>query len=87
MRLEIDDINANYLGLPEYPGLEAGAVILDGVSDLAIQMVPCISGLSIFEFVVTPERTGEGGLAEVRFSPQGYIKANFCRAGLKCESK
>jgi hypothetical protein len=77
LRLEIDDIHSNYLGLPEYPGPEPGTVILAGVSELTIQMLPGVKGLSIYEFIVTPEISGEGGLAEIRFSPEGIIEAKF----------
>jgi hypothetical protein len=73
LRLEIDDIHSSFLDLPEYPGPESGAVILAGVSELAVQMLPGIDGLSIYEFEVMPGLSGEGGQAEIRFSPGGFI--------------
>jgi hypothetical protein len=80
LRLDIDDIYSNSLGLPEYRGPESRSIVLDGVSELTIQMRSGTKCLSIYEFVVTPEGSSEGGLAEIRFAPGGIIKAKFCRA-------
>lgn len=79
-RLEIGiaDFNENYLGLPEYSGLQPGCLIFDGVKSIRFDASSPGEGLRIFEAAVS----AEGGLPLIEFllSPSGRLAVHCSSA-------
>lgn len=72
-RLEvlIPDLNANFLGLPEYSGQQPGRLICDGVQSIQIDDDPSGGGLRIYEATFY---VGDGlQVIELLFSPSGKL--------------
>ena len=72
VRLAMADINSNFLGLPEYPGLCAGCVVMSDVESVVADLRASSSELRIFE--VTARKEGAAVLVEARLAPAGLIK-------------
>lgn len=72
LELEIEDLNGNFYGLPEYPGVKPGRISLSDVDLIRFDIAKPDPTLSIFEVVTQKE--GSSLLVEVRLVPSGVIK-------------
>jgi hypothetical protein len=78
LEIEIDDIFANFLGLPEYPGKTPARVRLAEVTDFAVS-VPSIRQLKVYEWKAAPGKQGKTEM-RIAIAPYGNIAAGFSRA-------
>jgi hypothetical protein len=69
----LEDFYSNFLGMPEYPGLRTGRILLQGVSELSMD-ISSDDKLKIFEFLPSTE---DDGYITVLLSPSGKIVAKF----------
>ena len=49
LEVEILDLNANFIGLPEYSGLQPGRLIFDGIRSVQADVSPSGDNLRIYE--------------------------------------
>jgi hypothetical protein len=81
VRIGIDDIYSNTLGLPGYPGATPSVIQVTGVSDISLQLNPAEIGLRIFE--ATLVQLEEGSIrCEFRMSPYGSVTITGAAATL-----
>lgn len=77
LHLDVDDLNANFAGLPEYPGLNPGTLVFTRVElfDLRcdVQRGDCIRIFS----VQARRREGSGYTLALQLSPSGQINLEF----------
>jgi hypothetical protein len=69
--VSIVDVNAGFLGLPEYPGRQPAKFVLDQVSALGIELELLSERLVIFEVLLSG--TGKGLCLDMGISPSGKI--------------
>lgn len=79
LSVEVDDLNANFYGLPEYQGKQPAKVIFSEVQDLSINCdglegdVQRIYRLQVEEKKDAPRQFG----LEILIAPSGRIELNF----------
>jgi hypothetical protein len=84
LELEIDDLHANFRGLPGYEGPTRATLVFTRVTHLDIHMNFCTEGLMIYDW--KSDRVGpENCTSEILFSPGGRITIVF--GGLQCVKK
>jgi hypothetical protein len=69
VEVSIEDLHANFGGLSEYPGSQAGRLMFEHVE--AVEMDVALPGARIFEVVHT--HNARGHRVEFRFSPAGKL--------------
>ncbi|CAA9350896.1 MAG: hypothetical protein AVDCRST_MAG68-3642 [uncultured Gemmatimonadetes bacterium] len=74
LEIRLDDVYANFRGLPEYPGLESGSIVFSGVGALEMSLEHA-ERLRIYEITA-----GDDGAASVAFSPAGRVSLRFGEA-------
>lgn len=67
----IDDLNSNFLDLPEYKGLRPVEVVFMGVKNLDIDVQIQGSSISIHDLFI---EEGDCYSIDIRCSPGGYLK-------------
>lgn len=72
-----DDLYANFLGLPEYPGKQRGQITLRGVSQVNIDVQSDQQRLRVFEFLSVD---GQADAVVATFRPSGRVTAQFVKA-------
>jgi hypothetical protein len=72
----LDDLYANFGGLPEYPGRHRGIIKLEGISRIEFD-VEATERLKIFEMLPAEDRPDE---VLVKLSPSGYVRIRFASA-------
>lgn len=77
LEFTFDDLYANFLGLPEYPGRQKGKIILRGVSQVEIDVQSDQQRLRVFEFLPVD---GKADVIVATFSPSGRVTAQFVAA-------
>ncbi len=72
-RIEISilDLNANFLGLPEYSGPQPGRIIFDGIRSVRVDAAPLGDCLRIYEASFNID--GGFQVVELLFSPSGKL--------------
>lgn len=73
--VSILDVNAGFLGLPEYPGRQPATFVLAGVSALGIELEVLSERLVIFEMLLSG--TGKELSLDMGISPSGKIRVAF----------
>lgn len=76
VHIVIDDLNSNYLDLPEYPGLEPATLILMDVQDLNVAVDQREPHLPIYEITAIEEDSRIH--VEAKFWPSGRMNV-ICR--------
>lgn len=75
LQVFIFDLNANFLGLPEYPGPQPGCLIFSGVQSIQFDARLLDGKLRIYEVL---SRIEDGmSIVEFQFSPNGVLKVRF----------
>jgi hypothetical protein len=69
----IDDLYANFLGFPEYPGPVSGEIIFDGLKSIETNL-SLIGQLKIYETIPHEEKTNA---VVFKISPHGSIAVEF----------
>jgi hypothetical protein len=72
----LDDLYANFSGLPEYPGRHKAVIRLEGVSRIDFN-VEVTERLRVFEILPAEDRSDE---VVAKFSPGGSIRIRFASA-------
>ncbi|MRD46058.1 hypothetical protein GHT07_02115 [Caenimonas koreensis DSM 17982] len=72
----VDDIYANFLGLPEYPGRQSGVIRLEGVSHVEFA-VEASQELKLFELLPAEDHADE---VVAKFSPGGRVRIRYAAA-------
>lgn len=70
--ISVDDINSNFLGLPEYQGLQPADVVFSGITSLDCDVQVSDDSFSIF--AVEIEQEANGYKVDIRCSPGGHFK-------------
>jgi hypothetical protein len=75
LSIEIDDLNSNFLGLPEYTGIVPATLVFEEISKcvLAIDMYHNDGSLDIYELLVKANST-YGFDIFAKFSPSGNME-------------
>lgn len=76
----IEDVNACFDGLPEYPGLEPACLVFTGVSAFHFECAPADSRLRVYETSIPGN--GEALSLEIRFWPGGKLTVSFAAMSL-----
>ncbi len=76
LSISIDDLNSNFLGLPEYKGKRPVEILLTGVKNLDCDIQIKSSSFSIYDFLI---EEGACYSVHIKCSPGGYFKC-------QCES-
>jgi hypothetical protein len=71
--ISVDDVYANFRGLPEYPGLRKGLISLKGVTDLRIDL-PISEPVRFFDAKMSDSTASD---VQFAFSPAGTISCRF----------
>lgn len=71
LRLHLEDIFANYEGLPEYPGCVSGALIVRNPATLMLDFPETVEGLRIY--AAHAELVGDNRKLEFNISPTGKL--------------
>jgi hypothetical protein len=71
LKIGVDDLNSNFLDLPEYEGLRTGQMLFTGVRNFDFDIQLKDSDLSIYSFLVEEEMCYS---VYIKCSPGGYIK-------------
>ncbi|MEM7173268.1 MAG: hypothetical protein AAF530_24105 [Pseudomonadota bacterium] len=77
LAIKVDDLNSNFLGLPEYEGCRPVNVQFSDVPNCNIDVQSFDKDTSIFDIDI--ENIGPGFSVHIRLSPGGYLK-------FRCES-
>ncbi|BBB68328.1 hypothetical protein UNDYM_4075 [Undibacterium sp. YM2] len=78
LTLEIDDINANFLGLPEYPGKEPALFIFSNVAGLDMNYdVDDASNCRIYDMEIKTEWDARRSTMNISISPGGRLSFLF----------
>lgn len=72
----LDDLYANFGGLPEYPGREKGVIRLEGITRIEFE-VDTSERLKIFELLPVDDREDE---VLAKFSPGGHVRIRYTSA-------
>ena len=78
LEISISDLNANFLGLPEYSGPQPGRLIFDGIQFALVDTAPSGDSLRIDEVSIRTEN--ELQVVEFLFYPSGKLVAHFTTA-------
>ena len=83
VRLEISDLNANSLGLPEYPGAEPGTIVFLGAENLTFACDAFANDIQrVYDIEI--EELGDGKLlCTLLVSPSGRFTFGFSSAALR----
>jgi hypothetical protein len=86
-RLEISifDINANFDGLPEYPGPQPGLMVFDGIHSVEVDGITAKGGLKVYE--VKCGAREDQIIFEFMFSPSGRIAVCADNVSLNVEGR
>lgn len=76
LSIGIDDLNSNYLDLPEYKGLRPVEIVFTGVQDLDCDIQIKGSNFSIYDLLIEEEACYS---VNIKCSPGGYFKCQ-CEA-------
>lgn len=85
LEISIFDINANFDGLPEYPGPQPGLMIFDGIHSVEVDGITAKGGLKIYE--VKCGAREDQIILEFMFSPSGRIAVCADNVSLKVEGR
>lgn len=79
--LFLDDLNSNFLDLPEYKGLAPAILMLDGVESVNFKFAKCEKHLNIHEFkaVILSSRLD----IIIKFWPSGQCDLQCSSVGIK----
>ncbi|MFZ6713095.1 hypothetical protein [Undibacterium sp. TC9W] len=78
LTLEVDDINANLLGLPEYPGKELALFIFSNVADVDMDYdVDDVSNCRIYDMEIKTEWDARRSTMNIAISPGGRLSFLF----------
>ncbi|RZL92350.1 MAG: hypothetical protein EOP76_11785 [Variovorax sp.] len=81
--LEVADLNANSLGLPEYPGTEPAIIVFNGAENLAFGCDAFVSDIQRV-YDVEIEEMNDGKLrCTLLISPSGRLTFGFSSAALR----
>ena len=72
LKLDIDDLNSCFEGLPEYKGLCPITLIFSNISSLDFNLQIFSNKVSIYDFSITSAKCKHQ--IEIKFSPGGLIK-------------
>jgi hypothetical protein len=72
LEIEIDDLHANFSGLPEYQGPTKATFVFSEVTRLHLEADLTISGLALYDWTFGERRTAQFAL-EISFSPAGKV--------------
>lgn len=72
----VDDLYANFSGLPEYPGRQKGAIRLEGVSHVEFD-IEAWEKLKVFELLPSEDHANE---VVAKFSPSGCVRIRYASA-------
>lgn len=72
----VDDLYANFGGLPEYPGRHKGVIRLEGVTRIEFD-VEASEKLKIFELLPAEDHANE---VLAKFSPSGRVRVRYTSA-------
>ena len=75
LAISIDDMNANFSGLPEYKGCQPQTIILGQLEDFDFSVVGSEDNLNIDEFNVSSSKSSSMISVEIKIWPHGTIKA------------
>jgi hypothetical protein len=78
IQLDIDDLNVNYEGLPEYKGRMSGNVQLSGLNNISLEFEVALKTHNIFNFLIV--KSDQEVQFEINFWPSGYIKGSYKHA-------
>lgn len=76
LSIGIDDLNSNFLDLPEYKGMRSVEIVFIGVKNLDCDMQIKSASFSIYDFLIEEEACYS---IHIKCSPGGYFKC-------QCES-
>jgi hypothetical protein len=76
LNIGIDDLNSNFLDLPEYKGLRPVEIVFTGVKNLDCDIQIKSSNFSIYDFLIEEEACYS---IDIKCSPGGYFKCQ-CEA-------
>ena len=76
LTITIDDLFANFNGLPEYRGPQRAAFVFSEVTSIKLELDVCEPGLSLYDWTFPNSIDGEHG-AVLSFSPAGRILIRF----------
>lgn len=76
LELTLDDINANYLGLPEYPGKESAAILFKGVQTFECSLDTKQRYLWIYEIEAKENEAGGDSKYDItiKIVPEGHLR-------------
>lgn len=70
--LEMDDLYANFFGLPEYQGPKKGVFIFSEVAHFEVQINLTVTGLMVYDWRLAKSDAGKYK-SEILFSPAGRM--------------
>lgn len=76
LSLEIDDLNSNFLGLPDYQGIKPVVFVFSSVTDFDCDIQISDDIFRIFD--VSVENKEQSYLMNIKYSPGGYMKFYCC---------
>ena len=79
--LFIDDLNSNFLDLPEYEGLAPVQLLLNGVESVNFKFAKCESYLNIYEFTI--HKSSSRLEVNIKFWPSGQCDLQCSSIGIK----
>lgn len=81
MEIFITDLNANFVGLPEYRGAQFGRLVLYGIMEIDFDVVVAGKKLRIYE--VSVKADDKEKIIEILFSPSGKLAARSIELNLE----
>lgn len=84
VRLSVDDINSNFVGLPEYPGLRRGVVVFERVESVLIDIEPTDGALRIYDIEIGVDN--DASIVLITLSPAGRLSWRFETVGIEYPS-
>jgi hypothetical protein len=72
----VDDLYANFGGLPEYPGRQKGVIRLEGITCIEFD-IEASEKLKVFEMLPSDDRADE---ILAKFSPGGRVRIRYTSA-------
>lgn|GEM_PF-892136 len=75
VEMTVKDINANFLGLPEYAGVVPCVIEVSGIDDFALDISSADDSLKVYEASVSV--VAQKRVFKIAFSPSGSLEASF----------
>lgn len=80
VEIRFTDINANFLGLPEYTGLVPCVIDISGIDDFSLDISNADDKLKVYEASVSA--VAQKKVLKIALSPSGSLEASFANLTL-----